>query len=552
MNEPADSESENLPAQISALRRVPALWLIPLVTLLVGLWLVYDRWASQGPLITIELANAEGLGAGKTKIKYRSIDVGEVESIRLNDTRDAVLIDARMTAEIKDLVVEGSRFWVVKPQIGLSGVSGLGTLVSGYHIEFSPSDGETRQDFFEGRDKPPLTPPGTPGLHITLNSPTDFSMGEGDAILYQDHQVGKIEDIFFNASERMMYYNAFIEAPYHKLVTHNTWFWNSGGIRVELGSGGVSVQTGDLETILLGGVSFGLVKGEFAGERVVERAYFEIFPSRSQIGEKRYEQALTYVLLLDAGIENLRVGDPVMLRGIKVGQVRDGGEIPSDGYLLDTDTRLPVQIEVNPGRLGLRDSEAGAERASQDMQQWLARGMAAVIKSSSPVFGRQMVQLNLPENPVPTELAHFRDMPVIPVSSGSFDAIATQIAQLVDDISRTPIQDIGVNLDRLLIETTQTMASIQSLADTGGQVLGDVDQAELVNSITQATINFGKLADSYSSGSPTNRELRLLLQNLANVLAELSPVLADLKNQPNSLIFGGARAPEPEPEKKAQ
>jgi paraquat-inducible protein B len=552
MNEPADSQGESMPAQISALRRVPALWLIPLVTLLVGLWLVYDHWASQGPLITIELASAEGLDAGKTKIKYRSIDVGEVESIRMNDTRDAVLIDARMSKDIEDLVVEGSRFWVAKPQIGLSGVSGLGTILSGYHIEFSPGDSGNREESFEGLEKPPLTPPGTPGLHITLNSPTDFSIGEGDAILYQGRKVGKIEDIFFNASERMMYYNAFIEAPYHKLVTSNTWFWNSGGIRAELGSGGVSVEAGDLETILLGGVSFGLVQGEVPGERVQERAYFEIFPSRSQIGEKRYEQALTYVLLLDASNENLRPGDPVMLRGIRVGQVLHGGDIPTDGYLLDTNTRIPVQIAVNPGQLGLQDSEAGAERASQDIQQWLATGMTAVIKSSGPLFGRQLVQLNLPENLVPTELAHYRDMPVIPVSIGSFDAIATQIAQLVDDISQTPIQDIGVNLNHLLVETTQTMASIQSLADTGGQVLGDVDQTELVNSINEATLKFGELAASYSTSSPSNRELRLLLQNLAHVLAELGPVLADLKNQPNSLIFGGARTPEPEPEQAPQ
>jgi paraquat-inducible protein B len=219
---------------------------------------------------------------------------------------------------------------------------------------------------------------------------------------------------------------------------------------------------------------------------------------------------------------------------------------------LDSDTRIPVQIEVNPGRLGLADSEAGAERASQDMQQWLAQGMAAVITSSSPVFGQQLVQLNLPENPVQTELVQYRDMPVIPVSSGNFDAIATQITQLVDDISHIPIQDIGANLDRLLVETTQTMASIQSLADTGGQVLGDVDQAELVKSINQATIKLGELAASYSGNSPTNRELRLLLENLSHVLAELGPVLADLKNQPNSLIFSGPRTPEPEPERKSQ
>jgi paraquat-inducible protein B len=100
MNKQDDNQNDALPASVSPLRKVPALWLIPMVTLLVGLWLIYDRWASQGPLITIELASADGLAAGKTKIKYRSIDVGEVEAIHMNETRDAVLIVARMSADI--------------------------------------------------------------------------------------------------------------------------------------------------------------------------------------------------------------------------------------------------------------------------------------------------------------------------------------------------------------------------------------------------------------------------------------------------------------------
>lgn len=550
MKKQGDNQGKSVPARVSPLRRVSALWLIPLVTLLAGLWLVYDHWASQGPLITIELPSAEGLVAGKTPIKYRSIDVGEVETIRMNDTRDAVLIEARMASDFRDLIVEGSRFWVAKPQIGLSGISGLGTIVSGYYIEFSPGDSETTQDYFEGLVRPPLTPPGTPGLHITLNSRADFSFGEGDAILYQGQRVGKIEDIFFNATERMMYYNAFIEAPYHKLVTQNTWFWNSSGIRAELGSSGVSVQSGDLETILLGGVAFGLADGEAPGEQVTERAYFEIYPSRSQIGEKKYEQALNYILLLDAGIESLHAGNPVMLRGIKVGQVIRSGEIPAGGNLLDTGTRIPIQIEINPGRLGMPDTEAGSDQAWREMQQWLELGMTAVIKSASPLFGQQIVQLQRSENPHETALTYYREMPVIAVSNNSFDAIAIQIAQLIDKISQLPIQGIGANLDRLLTEATQTMASIQSLTRSGNRVLGDVDQADLVRSLNHTTIKLGELAASYSSDSPSNRELRLLLENLTHVLAELKPVLADLKNQPNSLIFGGSRTPEPEPERK--
>ena len=549
MSHTEGEQSEGVPANISSLRGLSALWLIPIVTLLVGIWMVYDYWASQGPLITIEFTNADGLVEGKTKIKNRSIDVGEVVSIRMNESRDGVLLQARMEPEVRDLLVEGSSFWVVRPSIGLSGVSGLGTIVSGQHIEFSPGTSEARQDHFEGLDKPPLTPPGTPGLHITLNSESDFSYGEGDAILYQGYKVGKIEDIYFNSSERMMYYNAFIEAPYHGLVTHNTRFWDSSGIRAELGSAGISIKTDNLESVLLGGVSFGLPDGVLPGEPVTERAYYRIYSSRSLIAEKSFQHVLNYILLVDNSVPGLKVGDSVLMRGIKVGKVVHSGHIPVGESLLDERLKIPIQIEVNPGRLGMPDTEAGRAQAAGELLQWMSRGMSAAVKSTNPIFNEHIVQLILPENPIDTELMYYEEMPVIAVSSDGFGEITAKITRLVDEISSLPIQDIGINLDQLLSETTVTMRRIQELAVTGDKVLAEAGEEELVSSLNNTVVKLGELAASYSTSSPTNKEIRLLMENLTYVLAELGPLLTELKNRPNGLIFSGRRAPEPEPER---
>jgi paraquat-inducible protein B len=540
------------PAKISPLRGISGLWLIPIVTVLVGVWMAYDRWANQGPLITIEFASADGVVEGKTGIKSKSITVGQVLSVRMSETGDSVLLEARMVPEVRNLLVEDSRFWVVKPQIGLSGISGLGTILSGQYIEFSPGDSKATQNDFRGLDKPPLTPAGTPGLHITLNSKSDFSYGEGEAILYQGFKVGKIEDIFFNSSERMMYYNAFIEAPYHKLVTHNTRFWNSSGIRAELTPTGVSLQTGNLESVLLGGISFGLPEGELPGEPVDQRAYYQIYPSRALIGEKDYTQTLNYILLVDSSITALSVGNPVVLRGIKVGRVTRNGQLPDGGNLLDPDQKIPIHIEINPARLGLPDTKTGSDQAALQLQQWMKSGMSAVVKSRSPIFGQQIVQLNLPSLSVATTLAYYQETPVIALSKDTYADIANQVGQLVKDISSLPIQDIGVNLNQLLVETTAAMNEAQSLIASGGEVLADVDNQALVNSLNQTTIKVGELAASYSTQSPTNREIRLLLENLTYVLAELGPLLTELKNRPNGLIFSGQDASSPEPESKQE
>ncbi len=126
------------PAKVAPLKRVSALWLIPIVTLLVGAWMVYDNWSQQGPLITIEFASAEGLEAGKTKIKTLDVEVGQVEQITLNKNLDGVIVTARIDIGFRDLLRQGSLFWVVQPNVSLSGVSGLGTILTGQYIRFSP------------------------------------------------------------------------------------------------------------------------------------------------------------------------------------------------------------------------------------------------------------------------------------------------------------------------------------------------------------------------------------------------------------------------------
>ena len=113
-------------------------------------------------------------------------------------------------------------------------------------------NGQTRSDLCWS---PPVTPLGTPGLHITLNSADEFAF-ERRPIIYKGFQVGEFEDIFFNIEERVVYYNAFIEAPYHKLITENT-LWNVSGVKVNLASSGISLET-VVRNPHTNGVTFGI------------------------------------------------------------------------------------------------------------------------------------------------------------------------------------------------------------------------------------------------------------------------------------------------------
>ncbi len=245
-----------VPAEIKEVKSISKLWFLPLVALLIGCWMLYYQWSNQGSLITIHFLSAEGIEAGKTKIKFLNVNIGDVKSVQLNEDGDDVLVTARMSKAAEKLLVKDSQFWVVSPKVSLDGISGLSTIISGVYIQLSRGVSTEYKDKFYALESPPVTPLGTPGLHITLNSNDQFAYEKGDPITYKGLTVGQFEDIYFNFEERVVYYNAFIKAPYHKLITTNTKFWDITGLNVDLKADGLSIKTGNLETILSNGVTF--------------------------------------------------------------------------------------------------------------------------------------------------------------------------------------------------------------------------------------------------------------------------------------------------------
>lgn len=539
-------------AKVSPIRRISALWLIPLVTLFVGVWMVYDNWSKQGPLITIEFSSAQGLQEGVTKIKTREVDVGQVEKITLNSDLNGVLVTARLNKEFRDLLREESRFWVVQPTISLSGVSGLGTLMTGQYIWFSPAKSGKRVSHFRGLDSPPLTPMNTPGLHLTLTTDGDFSFAKGDLIHYKGINVGKVEDLEFNFSERKVYYSVFITAPYHRLISADTRFWKASGIRAELTSEGFQVEAGPIDSLLLGGISFSIPQGQFASEPVAENSRFYIYPNRSAIFEKQYLFAIQYWVLVKDSIGGLSVGAPVVHRGLQVGRVLRTDYIPEGRNLLDKTMDIPVLIEINPGRLGLPDSEDSLMRATADINTWIRQGLVATIKTQNFLLGSQLVDLQYEEGASQTEVTYFKDLVVIPTGVDSLEKFTESIEAFIAKINHLPLETVVAKLDLLLDEGTATLASIQQLAKSGESLIGDERTAELLGQLTDTLGALEETAQSFANDSQTSQDLQRTLQSISAFLKEMIPLITELKNQPSGLIIPTDPREEPQPTRKQQ
>ncbi|MGJ8688301.1 MAG: intermembrane transport protein PqiB [Gammaproteobacteria bacterium] len=548
-----DSTSiETSPAQISPVRRLSGLWLLPILTLVVGGWLMFDRWATQGPLITIEFSSARGLEAGVTKIKTLDVDIGIVEDITLTQDLDAVLVSARIHNEFRDLLVAGSRFWIVQPEVSLTGITGLGTLISGQYLRFSPESEGEPANYFRGLEQAPLTPLGTPGLQLTLTNEGDFSFSKGDRINFQGIAVGRIEDLEFNFEDNQVYYTAFIEAPYHQLISSTTRFWKSSGIHAQMTATGFEFETGPLDSMIQGGISFANPSGQLPGETPADKALYYIYPSRSAISATQYLFSIRYWVMIPGNIGGLGVGSAVTYRGVQIGEVLRTDYIPEGQTLLDKNMEIPVLIEINPGRLGLPDSEQSLQRAGSEIDNWIQQGLTATISSQNFILGQRQIELLYDENTPNRELRIFADLHVIPSGQDTLEKFTDSIEQLISTLNNVPVESLSNKLDALLTEGQNTLLSVKELTTASAALVNDERNFALVEQINSTMNSFETLAESFSADSRANQEVMSLLQSLTGIIEEFKPFLNDLKNKPNSLILPSTITEEAVPQRKPQ
>lgn len=525
-------------ANVQPVRRISKIWFIPIVALFIGIWMVYYQWSSQGPLIVISFPTATGIEAGKTKIKTRNVDIGLVKKIELTENLQGVRVTARMNANIDSLLHEDSQFWIVSPRISLSGVSGLGTIMSGPYINMAPGSSAEKSNDFKALSSPPVTPAGTPGLHITLNSKAEFAYKEGDPVIYKGLKVGEIENTYFNFDERVVYYNTFINAPYHKLITENTKFWDTSGITVELNAGGVKFDTGSLESLLTNGITFGVPEGIPSGQVITDRSNFDIHRSYEEASEQRYKLSAEFVILVKDTVRGLHVGAPVEYRGLEIGKVLaiNPPEI-SQASLLASSLDIPVIISIQPGRVQQPDNQQGLDYVKQQTLRWVSEGLRASLKMGNILTGALFVDLQHYPDAVNAKTTNLLDYDVIPTVSNEFAQITAKISAVLDNINQIKLRDIADNTNTMLLNMTQTAESLKQTSQKFDQLASSIQGEKLNSQLSEALGSLSTLTRDFSAGSENYQQLNKTLQAIQQSLANMQPLLLQLNNKPNSLVF---------------
>jgi paraquat-inducible protein B len=542
-------------ALVEPVRTISKIWLVPVVALFVGVWMIYYQLSNQGPLITIEFKTATGLEAGKTKVKTRDVDIGLVKSIELTEDLSGVLVTVRMEKKVTPILHADNQFWIVSPKVSLSGISGLGTILSGPYINMAPGSKQQMSEEFVALVAPPVTPAGTPGLHVTLNSDGDsdskFTYKKGDPVVYKGIKVGEFEDIYFNFDERIVYYSTFIEAPYHKLITTNTKFWDISGVQMKLSASGVTVNTGSLETLLTNGVTFGIPEGMPIGKNIDDRNFFDIHPSYDSASEERFKRSAQYVILVKDTVRGLQVGAPVEYRGLIVGKVLSINTLNNNqNDLLEQGYAIPVVISIQPGRVQQPDNAIGLAFIQEQTSLWIKQGLRATLKTGNLLTGALFVDLqHYPDVPIfsPQSLQGFE---IIPTITGEFSEITAKVIAILDNINEIKLKTISDNANNTLSQVAQAAKALQATASSLERLLTTVHQDKVSSALTHTLESLSNLSEDFSAGSATYKELNHTMQSLQSTLKDLQPLLLQLNSAPNSFIFSDGNEPNLIPKAK--
>lgn len=230
------------------------LWAVPMGAVALCAYFLFEDYVFSGPTVTIYFNNAEGLQEKDSMVKYLGIKIGEIESLKLAKDRHEIVVEAKLDRSASDMAREGTKFWIVRPRIGLGAISGLQTVVGGDYVTALPGGG-MRTNKFEGLSEPPVAE--LPSLHITLLTHDLGAIQKKSPVLYGGIQVGEVLDCHLAEDASTIVVDARVLQAYAPLVRMDSKFWNAGGINIHAGFlSGLEISAESAETVVSGGIGF--------------------------------------------------------------------------------------------------------------------------------------------------------------------------------------------------------------------------------------------------------------------------------------------------------
>lgn len=544
MAEPTEgSEFEQLPEAVVYRRRLSLIWLVPFVAALIGGWLIYKTVSETGPTVTITFRNAEGIQPGKTRIKFKDVEIGKVEKVTLSKDLSRVIVTARLAKETEDYLREDTQFWVVRARVAATEVSGLSTLFSGAYIGTYPGTSEVTAREFKGLEQEPVLMQGVDGRQFVLKAESLGSLNIGSPVYFRQIRVGQVLGYDFSPESDGLLISIFVEAPHDAQVRSNSRFWNASGLDFSLGVEGAQLHAESLMSILTGGIAFATPSGILSGDPVAEGAQFPLHQNQQNSFQKIYTRKLRLLMVFEQSVRGLVVGAPVELRGLPIGRVLD---VNLDYDLKSQALRIPVLVEIEPERIRLLNAEGIP--FPQVLEQLVGQGLRAQLKTGNLVTGQMIVELDLHPKSAAQKLDRQGAYWVFPVLETPQSDLFASLGSLAGKLNQIPFAELSGELKQGLEEFRATLAQARELvagvdrellpvaATTLQQAQKALAQGE--QTLAQGEQALAQLQQTLDSDAPLSRETAQAMQELARAARSMRLLTDYLEQHPEALLRG--------------
>lgn len=538
-------------------RRIPLVWIVPLLTALIAAWLAWNTLSKRGPTITITFDSAQGLQAGQSQLKFKDVTMGTVQAIHISDDLSHVIVSVETTREAERMLTDKTVFWVVKPQLFAGRVSGLDTLLSGSYIGMLPSTEEGKpQRAFTGSRNPPILEANEPGTVFRLDTKNVGSISLGSPVFYRNLEVGTVLGWDLHDMARHVTIHAFVRAPFDKYVHDDSLFWDASGISVKLGVDGVKVEMESVKALLLGGIAFDTPDN--TGSKVAATdTRFRLYPSHDAAMGAGFGRHMNLMSYFQGSVSGLDPGADVTLHGLKI------GEVTSVELKFDPQTRrivAPVHYKIESNRISntapFLNMPVGVLAA-----QMVKRGFRATLQSANLLTGKKIIALEFVPDAAPAELEQQGDVFVVPSTTvGGFESLTRGAGELIAKINSIDFAQIGASLvaagkgldntingpqlKQTLASLDATMKDVQSftrkLDAKAGPALDKLpDMAtQLDESLARINKLVASLNQAYGGDSRFSRELDRVMPQLNEALRSIRSLTDLLARHPEALIKG--------------
>jgi len=508
-------------------RGISTVWIVPIVALVIGAWLLFQSMNEKGPTIEIIFKSAAGIQANKTVIKYKDIEIGKVTDVTFGKALETVKVTAELKKNMKPFLSENTRFWVVQAKLGVGEVQGLDTLFSGVYIVMDPKKGEQSVYSFKGLDQIPVVTSGDKGRTFELKADNIGSLSVGSPIYYRKLKAGSIASYQLDPDGKKVTIKVFVKAPFDKLVDTKTHFYNTSGISVTMNADGVDLQTESLVSMMMGGLAFENFVVHGKGKNPSGDFTFKLYKNRKEAQKLTYKRELFFWTFFNDSIRGLSVGAPVEFRGVKI------GEVVSFSLVGDADTaefKIPILIKIEPERFTIIGKKQSHENQVNVpvFEKLLEKGFRAQLKSGSLLTGELYIDLNLYPDLPPAEPKKEMGYYVIPTVPTTIETLKSEVQKIMQRVASIPFEEIGQEMKGLIKDLhTQTMPKIDSSVESIDRLVNDTDK--MMNAARKNYLD---------SNADVNKKLIKLLDEMTKTTKSIKHLTDYLERHPESLIKG--------------